>query len=441
MSLQHYFMSSAAGSGLVTIGAPGSSALHEHAAYRAVLAQRLERNAIAAQVRARGIGGQKFDSATMDADEIARAVQWGRAIAAFEQEHGKGIRRDGKAIMRDAQAFANTYRVDGKNTGHGARMDNTVPMASQGLSYILPEVYEFQHNDLPCWDEQILPIWTGGDPAAEEVVWYEMDNIGVAAARSTYDVSTIPMVNGPIASDNKLKIVPAMVGMETNFMDKRRESFASSQGKPDFQIETMKRRACERSIAEFFDNLWFGGDKALGIDGLVNNPYVETIQITGAWANKTPLQLLDDLKTFAWSIYNASAGALKETKNVKIILPPTQYQLLMQPVTSAGSKSVLAYFEEFFSSRGVPKILENPRLAASNSYAYNGGPNLLDRDTALVIYEDGDKLANPKFVLTQRPEVPAPVRVTGVGDVTFFHARGGGMMLPDARRMKYITGL
>lgn len=439
MSLQQYFMGQARSVGGLHVPAAPGAALGETAAYKEVMARMQRRGFLASQIRAKGLAGHKFDAAVHDLDALARAAEWAEVLAERFPQDGNAA----KQIVNGA-AFASHFRFDGKNSATaGWRKDAVVPMASQGLTYILPEVYEYQHVGLPCWDGSILPIWTGADPASNEVVWYEMDNVGVARAASTYDPTTIPMVNGPIASDNKLLIVPALVGMETNFMDMRRAAMAERQGKPDFMIEVMKRRACERSLAEFFDNLWFGGDKALGIDGLVNNPYVETISITGTWASKTALQILADLKTMAWAIANGSQGGLMDLGKLRIILPPDQYQTLMQPITAAGSASILEYFESFFKGegRGVPKVSQEYRFAATNSQAYNGGPNLLARDTAMLIYESGDKMADPKFILTQPIEVPAPVKVTGVGDVTYYHARGGGMMLPDARRLKYVTGL
>ena len=48
---------------------------------------------------------------------------------------------------------------------------------------------------------------------------------------------------------------------------------------------------------------------------------------------------------------------------------------------------------------------------------------------------------DPTFVLPQPIEVPAPVRQTGVGDVTYYHMRAGGLRLPDAQRMLYVAGL
>ena len=38
-------------------------------------------------------------------------------------------------------------------------------------------------------------------------------------------------------------------------------------------------------------------------------------------------------------------------------------------------------------------------------------------------------------------EMPAPPRQTGMGETTFYHARFGGMMVADARRMRYVVGM
>lgn len=437
MSLQQQFEADARSNGLYIPAVPGS-ALAETSQYKAVQAAAARRARLASDFsRGANLGPVKFDSAKHDAGSWARVAEWAHFFA--ERFGGKP-----EQYIADAGGFVRAY--DGAGTRSGSKMDATVPQASQALSFILPEVYEYQHNDLPCWDEQFVKIYRGADPASNEVIWYEMDNVGLARASNSYDITTIPMVNGPIASDNKLLIVPALVGMETNFMDMRREKMADRMGKPDFMIEVMKRRACERTLAEFFDNLWFGGDATLGIDGLMNNPAVETIPISGSWATKTALQRFDDLVTLAWSIYNRTGGALKDFGKIRIILPPSQFRLLAAPITAAGSTTILQFFNGYWQSNGgqttgVPKIEVQARLGVDQSYAYNGGPNILTQDTALVLYQDGDQMADPMLVLTQPIEVPAPVRQTGLGDVTYFHARGGGLKLPDARRMKYVVGL
>lgn len=456
MSLQQHFMAQVASfPGLHVPGMPGG-AVASTGAYEQILSMGMRRRIeIANLAGGRGgeVAGVKFDGSGsreqyLRAEALVRAHEWAQYFATRTDGH-----RDARKHMRDGAAFSqgylnSCYRSDAKASDAGrGRLDAVAPMASQGLTYISPTVYEYQHNNLPCWDEQFVKIWTGADPASNEVVWYEMDNVGVAKASSSYDLSTIQMVNGPLASDNKILIVPALVGMETNFMDARRASMADRMGKPDFMIEVMKRKACDRTIAEFFDNLWFGGDATLGIDGLMNNPFVTTLNITGgAWSAKTALQRFDDLMTMAWAIYNRTAGALADFGKIRIILPPTQFRLLSSPITAAGSETILAFFMNYWKATygetvGTPKIELQARLAAANSYAYNGGSNILAEDTALILYQTGDADEDPTFTLTQPIEVPAPVRTTGVGDVTYYHARGGGIKIPDARRIEYVVGI
>lgn len=430
MSLSTIFTNNARGEGLRSqfgVHARGS------ADYSAVHMRSLSRHAWSRDLRAgKRVGGMHLDGVPADkrdgtAQHNAHHLDWAEF---YEHRFGRGA---GAAFLKLAADMART--------------DSTVPMASQGLTYFMPEVYEFRHAALPCWNEEILKIDRRIAPAANEYVWYESDNVGVARASNSYSITDIPMVNGPIASDNKGLIVPAMIGFEMNFMDPRREQFAVSMGKPDFQIERMKREACNRSLAEFFDSLWFAGDGTLGIDGLMNNPIVETLSVATPWASLNALQLLDSLKTITWSIPNRTQGSLGDFNKLRIILPPEQYQIIATtPVTAAGSTSVLSFFLESFrngenAGRGVPKISFEYKFQASNSYAYNGGPNVLSQDTAVVVYEEGNMDKDPTFVLSQPIEVPAPVRQTGVGDVTYYHARGGGMKLPDAQRLLYVAGL
>lgn len=446
MSITQHFLGQARASGLHVPAVGG--ALASTSEYQRVMAAGQTRRGWAAELlRAPGrtsVAGMRLDAASktlrQDAHAQAATAEWAQYLA---QRFGGRLTPD-HLNAGAAYAMAFMHQLHGE-PGTAWRADATVPMASQGLLSISPEVYRTQHVGLPFWEEEVLKVYRNVDPAANTYGWYETDNVGVARVASTYDVTTIPMVNGPLASDNQGNILPALCGYEQNFMDPRREALAARNGKPDFQIEAMKREAAERAIAEFFDNLWFGGDASHGIVGFMNSPYVQTLSIPGgAWAGgKTALSILADLQAMSWSIYNRTQGGLPDLGRLTMYLPPSAFQSLMQPMTAAGSASIMEYYMEFFRSQGtgVPKLVQLPRLAATNSYAYNGGPNILSEDTAVIVYQEGNVERDPTFVLSQPIEVPAPVRQTGVGDVTYFHARGGGLRLPDARRMLYVVGI
>jgi hypothetical protein len=315
-------------------------------------------------------------------------------------------------------------------------------MASQALTYFYSEVYQIEHNDLPAWQGDILAIDRSVDPAAERYQWYEMDILGVARASNSYSAEDVPIVAGPAAQANLGNIVPALVGMEINFMDMRRAALARANGKPDFNVERTMSEACQRSLAEFGHYLWMYGDAALGIDGLMNHPAVSTITLPGGpWSGKTPQQILTDLTTMIFTIPNTTSGQLGDLKKIKIFLPMAQWeQANTQIISAAGSESVLSYFKKVNSLRDE-QVVMLPELAAANSYVYSGGPTFLSADRAIVLYRDNDIRKDPVFVLPQDIEMPAPPRNNGLSETTFYHARYGGMKLPDARRLRYVAGL
>ena len=323
----------------------------------------------------------------------------------------------------------------------GTRADALVPQASQALTFFYSGVMEYAHANLPAWVGEYCKIDRQVDRAAEEYVWYEMDLVGVPKAANSYSTMDIPMVAGPAAQANKGQIVPFLVGMEVNFMDLRRSLMAKANGKPDFQIDQSKIKTCHRVLAEAVNFLWLYGDPVQGIDGLMNNPGIGVLAINGAWSGKTALQILDDLNAMINIIPNSTQGQLRDMRRIKIMLPPDQYNRAQAlPITAAGSESVLSYFRKIWSLRD-DQVVRQYDLAAANTALWIGGPQGLTRDRAVILYDQGDDMRDPMFILSQDIEIPAPPRQNGLSETTFFHVRAGGLKLPDARGIRFAEGL
>lgn len=432
MSIVNHFLAKAAAHGL-RVPAPPSigngGALSQTAQYHHVMNMgRQRRSRIDALLRTSAGGtsgvtlhGMRLDASRKDArvhaEEVARTAEWAEHFASLPLQAGEDPR--------------------------AARVDALVPMASQGLTSFYTEVYKYQHMGLPAWMGEILRIDRRVDPAANEYVWYEKDLVGVARAASTYDHTGIPMVAGPAAQANRGNIIPFLVGMEVNFMDARREALGVRNGKPDFQVEEGKREACEESIAEAINSVWMYGDTTLGIDGLFNHPDISSFTIIGSWASKTALQIYDDLQGMFNVIKNRTGGQLGDGRRLKIMLPPAAFQRLTIPITAAGDKSILAYFVEANRSAGATEntVVEKQAFASANSAIYNGGPLGLAADTGLIVYDQGNDNNDAMFVLSQDIETPAPMRETGLGSVVYYHARCGGLRIPDARTILYAIGM
>lgn len=416
---------------------PGGSAerMGNSAEARSLLARHMEVLDITDALlrgRAYGAGQIRLDAAAFKGD--ARKARMQAMDMALQLVWGRDVRATGIVPMST-----------GRNDGNG-RLDSFMPQASQALTDILKSVYNYRFANLPYWDGEYLPIdGRGADPAANEIVWYEQKLLGMPRAASTYDVSSIPLVPGSAAASNIVKIVPALVGMNVNFMDPRRERAAVRNSKPDFQIEIGKVNACRRVIAEFYNALWAYGDGDTGMDGLHNHPQIATLDILTPWASATPLQMNDDLSTMLNFIIDNSLGDLGDVSKIKIHLPPTQFNKASNtPLTSAGTDMVLTKFLENWKLK-PDQVVKKWDLAAVNSAAYAGGPQSFTRDRAIITYlgdgKDTGLDGDPSFTLTQPTETPFPDRNDGLSLTTYFHARGGTLILPDARRVLRVVGL
>jgi hypothetical protein len=411
-------------------GHGGRVLTHDANAYKGVQRFHAERrNDAAALLAGRAVNGERLDAipANQRMDSAGKAISPNTLAMSRATVH---------AWAKSIGEMINW--TDGK--GDRVRMDALVPVASQALTYFYNEVMEIVHNGLPAWEELILPINRKVPSAAENYVSYERDLQGVARVASTYAVPSIPMVAGPSAQVGITgRIIPFLVGMETNFREAIQAAFARANGKPDFQIEKGKTDGCQRAIAEAINFLWLYGDATMGINGLMNHPAISTLTITGTWASKTTSQIQDDLTAMINVIPNNTAGQLGDRARIKITLPPAAWQRANNLyVTAAGSVTILESFEKRYPGL---KIVEEQSFASANSQIYTGGPLGLTRDRALIYYDQKDATRDPSFVLSQDIEMPAPPRQNGLSETVIFHARAGGCDVPDSRGIMFAEGL
>jgi hypothetical protein len=96
---------------------------------------------------------------------------------------------------------------------------------------------------------------------------------------------------------------------------------------------------------------YLGPFSSTAYPGLLNNTNVTTssaaVGASGktAWSTKTPQEILSDVNTL---MVNTVAAAQYDVTGMAnhIVIPWSQYALLLQPVTSAGSVSILTYLLE-----------------------------------------------------------------------------------------------
>lgn len=140
---------------------------------------------------------------------------------------------------------------------------------------------------------------------------------------------------------NKVSLALHLWGMELGYS--LPELAAAQQvGRP---IDTQKYEGIKLKFQMDTDEMVYVGDADLNVPGLVNNSAITPENVTTKWnaSGITPKMILDDINGLIDAVWKQSAYAACPTH---LLVPPAAMAALVQPVTTAGSKSILQYVRE-----------------------------------------------------------------------------------------------
>lgn len=223
---------------------------------------------------------------------------------------------------------------------------------------------------------------------------------------------------------NKLTSPLFTWGMQLGFTLIELEA-AQQIGRP---LEQQKLEGLKLKYNMDIDEMVYVGDKALSKTGLVNNADISVTNVSGAWASGNPdviLEAVNDILNDAWK---QSAYAMCPTH---LLLPPKQYTLLNQPVTIAGSRSILDYISKDCMANGL-----------------NGKPLVISPLKWLEGVGTGGKNRAVAYTKAERfvrfPLVPinhTPVEYRGLHHVTTYYAKFGVVEFVYPETVAYADGL
>ena len=222
---------------------------------------------------------------------------------------------------------------------------------------------------------------------------------GLQATKNT----EIPMTSVDIEK-NIYPVIPWAGGFSISLLDLKRIAYAVKNGQPPpISLQELHEEAIQSTFVKMLDGITYNGVQ--GNYGLANNPNVEAFYVPSggsganpsAWANKTPLQILNDVNTAQnICITNSGYAANKGCPNTLLVPLQPQFALLSQPMTigGIGYDSLHDYIiKNCIATRlGVPfKIdyLPNPWISA----LANGGsfaPGLGGSDRGIMYRKDRD---------------------------------------------------
>ena len=175
---------------------------------------------------------------------------------------------------------------------------------------------------------------------------------------------------------------------------------AMQVGRP---IDAQKLEAIKLKWNMDVDQQVYQGDTGLGLNGLCNNPGVAATNVVNggsgtAWSTKTPAQILADIRTLEESVWASSGYAFAPRK---LLVPPVQFQLLLQPLTigtAVVSESILNYIKKNCLSLVVNG---SPLEIVPVKWLYNMGAGATSRMVAYT--QEYDKVRFPLVPIINTP--------------------------------------
>ena len=199
---------------------------------------------------------------------------------------------------------------------------------------------------------------------------------------------------------------------------------AQQIGRP---LEQQKLSGLKLKYNMDIDEMVYIGDAGMGKTGLINNAAIPVVNVAGVWAGDPAVILegVNDMLTEAWA---RSGYTLCPTH---LLLPPRQYTLLQQPVTAAGSRSVLDYVSKDCIANGL-----NGKPLEIYPLKWLPGRGAGGKDRA-VAYSKAEQYV--RFPLV--PINHTPVEFRGLHHLTTYYAKFGCVEFVYPETVLYADGL
>jgi hypothetical protein len=185
------------------------------------------------------------------------------------------------------------------------------------------------------------------------------------------------------------------------------------------------------------------GDAPTGATGLINNSLVTNLTnvANGAsgfsqWLLKAPTEILNDVNTLLTSAWAASGYAVVPDR---LGIPPTQFGYIStQPVTIAGSKSILTYLLEnnIRAQAGLTPLKIYPMKFAVGA-GVGGTLGTMGTVDRMIAYEFNKDRVRFPMTLLQR----TPVQYDGLYHKSVYYCRLGQVEVVYPETLAYADGI
>lgn len=212
----------------------------------------------------------------------------------------------------------------------------------------------------------VLPMFTGIDAGADTLVWDEFDSAGMAEVIENY--ADDPRMVGIAVRENTSKIKAIATGYSYSVEDLERLELARRVNR-QAQLDITKAQLADEYIERKIDQLALTGDAAHSIPGFARNANVTTVSAQAAaaganapeWngADKTPLEIFEDLVAMVTTMSNASEGI----HEVRVMgLPTVAWNVVAHTLLFDATASPMTILEAFRRQEPGVRVFKWPHL-------------------------------------------------------------------------------
>lgn len=213
-------------------------------------------------------------------------------------------------------------------------------------------------------------------------------------------------------------------GMELGYTVKELAA-AEQVGRP---LDTQKHDGIKLKHQMDVDEMVYIGDADVGATGLCNNPDIAPFNVSNLWEKATPKQILADINELLNVAWEQTAFAMLPTH---LLVAPQAMTRLTQPISEAGTKSILQYVrEECLSNATNGRPLEISPVKWLNGRGV-GGKN------RMMAYTKGEQFVRYPLVPMQR----TPLEYRGLFHLTTYYASLGEVEFVYPETVAYADGM
>lgn len=199
---------------------------------------------------------------------------------------------------------------------------------------------------------------------------------------------------------------------------------AQKVGRP---IDSQKYEGMQLKYNMDVDAMVYLGDTEVGAVGLINHPSIAVGNSTLNWATATPKQILDDVNDLLSTVWAATAYSVMPDQ---LRLPPAKMARLTQPVTEAGSTSLLEYI-----SKQCLTYAETGKALDIKSLKWLVGRGAAGKDRVLAYNRDKKYVRYPLV-----PMRSTPLEFRGLYQLIVYYCKLGHVEFVYPETLGYMDG-